>query len=98
MNICRNAVATSVRLARTTVTRALARDTSGVGYIGWIGHGNLGDEAMLAAARTLLSPRNVTLFDGARREKLLAAVGLSGSAARIFATSSFGSGGSGVVQ
>jgi len=49
-----------------------------IGYIGWIGQANLGDEAMYAASRRLLAGRAVTAFRGARQEQILRRIGLSG--------------------
>jgi polysaccharide pyruvyl transferase WcaK-like protein len=54
------------------------RGQGAVGYIGWMGHANLGDEAMLEAACRLFRNQSVEVFSGARREALLARFGLSG--------------------
>ena len=68
-------------LAATCVRRARLR-RPGIGYIGWLGHNNLGDDAMFEAANDLLPGRSLEIFTGARREALLASGGLSGK--RVF--------------
>ncbi|MEK7405230.1 MAG: polysaccharide pyruvyl transferase family protein, partial [Acidobacteriota bacterium] len=47
-------------------------------YIGWLGHGNLGDEVMFAAIRSLLPGCDLIPFGGVRKERLLANQCLSG--------------------
>ena len=49
-----------------------------LGYIGWVGHDNLGDEAMFQAIQSLLAPCVLTSFRGNPQERLLALFGLSG--------------------
>ncbi len=67
-------------LARTGFRRSIQRGPS-VGYIGWTSAGNLGDTAMLEAARLLFRDEPVEVFTGARREAALGRLGLSGKAA-----------------
>ena len=66
--------------------RRLAAKGPLTGYIGWTAAENLGDDAMLEAARGLLGSRDVEVFSGGRREALLAHMGLSGGSmfSRIF--------------
>jgi len=66
-------------LARTLL--AVRHRLSGkkiLGYIGWVGHDNLGDEAMFQAIQSLLSPCVLVPFRGNPQERLLAMLGLSG--------------------
>lgn len=73
-----------VDLARTG-RRRLANKRPLTGYIGWTFRQNLGDDAMLEAAQSLLRGP-VEPFRGERREALLAGLGLSGRSrfSRIF--------------
>lgn len=75
----------TIDLARTGARR-LALKMPLTGYIGWTIAENLGDDAMLEAARSLLGDEPIEVFRGERREALLAGVGLSGSSTfrRIF--------------
>jgi polysaccharide pyruvyl transferase WcaK-like protein len=60
-------------------TAVAARDRRArVGYIGWTGHGNLGDEAMLVAARRLLPELRLLEYGGAYLETRLERGGWSG--------------------
>lgn len=61
-------------------TRALSGLTRPrrIAYIGGQGDANLGDEAMLEAARKLLEPRHLFDFFYPRQERRLASLGLSG--------------------
>lgn len=69
--------------------RRLAGRASRIGYIGWLGHGNLGDETMRAAAEQLLEqPLELVLSE--QSERVLAAIGASGS--RTFAAVILGGG------
>ncbi len=72
-----------------TAARRIGGQASRIGYIGWLGHGNLGDEAMRAAAERLLGRRVEPLLS-APRERVLAAVGASG--ARAFSAVILGGG------
>ena len=65
-------------LAHTGAKRAL-RSERATGYIGWTIAENLGDNAMFEAAQRLLAGSHVERFSGARREALLANLGLSGT-------------------
>ena len=67
-------VAALVRTAAARVTRPGRH----YGYIGFVGHANLGDEAMLEAAHALLGERVEPLATPAI-ERVLGAVGLGGS-------------------
>ncbi|MCW3058882.1 MAG: polysaccharide pyruvyl transferase family protein [Capsulimonas sp.] len=58
--------------------RALRTRKPIIGYIGWSGHGNLGDDAMWEAARNTLPNHVLLQYDAPQREKLLARFGLSG--------------------
>lgn len=49
-----------------------------LGYIGWVGQGNLGDEAMFEAIKLLLPEYDIEVFSGARRERLLSKLAASG--------------------
>ncbi|HEX3744916.1 MAG TPA: polysaccharide pyruvyl transferase family protein [Bryobacteraceae bacterium] len=49
-----------------------------LGYIGWVGHNNLGDEAIYSAIRRLFSAFNFDLFDPGGRDAILRRIGLSG--------------------
>src|SRR5882672_1259443 len=49
-----------------------------IGYIGWVGHKNLGDEALYDAIRTLATPLPLVDFSAAR-ESILQRARLSGS-------------------
>ncbi len=71
------AVLTAVGLRRMAL-----RPRAAAGYIGWVGHGNLGDDAMFEAAAKLLAPAHLEIFAGASCENVLARLGLSGS--RVF--------------
>lgn len=58
---------------------ALARsDSARIGYIGWAGHGNLGDDAMLSAIGSLLPDTDLISYAYPRKERRLARLGLSG--------------------
>ena len=66
-------------LARTVL--AVRHRLSGakiLGYIGWVGHDNLGDEAMFLAIQSLLAPCVLVPFLGSAQERLLGMFGLSG--------------------
>lgn len=65
-------------LARTTSRRHQLEHNT-IGYIGWTGRGNLGDEVMLEAAKSLYANRIVEVFSGVRREAILKHMSLSGS-------------------
>lgn len=65
-------------LAHTGLARA-TRPGRKTGYIGWVGHANLGDEAMVDAAAHLLGARPEPLATP-RIEQLLAPLGLGGKA------------------
>ena len=69
-------------LARTGLSRVastVAKPGRKVGYIGWVGHANLGDEAMADAAAHLLGQRP-EILSTPRVEQMLAAVRLGGKA------------------
>lgn len=66
-------------LAKTAFNRFSANQPSPIGYIGWLGHRNLGDEAMFEAAKRLFDGHPLVNYSGARKEKVLSAVGLSGN-------------------
>ncbi len=67
-------------LSRAAVQRVRLRiqGRRAIGYIGWLGHGNLGDEVMFAAIRSLLHGYALIPFGGVRKERFLARHGLSG--------------------
>lgn len=49
-----------------------------IGYIGWVERGNLGDEAMFKAIKLLMPEYKIEIYSGARKEKLLFKLGVSG--------------------
>jgi polysaccharide pyruvyl transferase WcaK-like protein len=49
-----------------------------LGYIGWVGKGNLGDEAMFEAIKILMPQYDIEIFSGARKERILSKLGASG--------------------
>jgi len=55
------------------------RGTSKIGYIGWVGHANLGDEAMFQAISKSLAPNQVLPLLPVPGERLLEAVGAGGA-------------------
>ncbi len=59
-------------------------NSSAVGYIGWVGHSNLGDEAMFEAICTALRPNKILPLLPLPGEQLLEAIGL-GAAKRCAA-------------
>ncbi|MBX7457692.1 polysaccharide pyruvyl transferase family protein [Qipengyuania sp. 1NDH17] len=72
----------NIRSATVLARKALARIASPgcrTGYIGFVGHDNLGDEAMYEAAHALLGPRVETLSTPGG-ERLLARTPLGGTA------------------
>jgi hypothetical protein len=85
MSAVRNRRDWALDLARTGARR-LSAPRPAIGYIGWTFADNLGDDAMFEAVQELLPQRLVETFIGARREAMLARVGLSGTRtfSRIF--------------
>ncbi len=73
-----NSPATLWRLLQSCKARSQGVKSNKIGYIGWIGKENLGDEAMFSAAQKLLAPKELIHYDGKNRERLLAFLGLSG--------------------
>jgi len=68
-----------------------SRTQRAIGYIGFIGHANLGDEAMFQAIReSLIVDESLIPFIAAEGESMLARVGLGGTA--IFRAALFGGG------
>ncbi len=65
---------------RRSLTKHCYPNACNIGYIGWTVGENLGDGAMFEAAQRLCSPTE--LFQGVRREAVLAKFGLSGP--RVF--------------
>ncbi len=65
-------------LARAVIRRAGLPRSASVGYIGFLGRGNLGDEVMFAAIQGILSGVRLEPFCGRRREWLLERLGQSG--------------------
>lgn len=49
-----------------------------IGYIGWVGHGNLGDQAMFQAMATALAPHQLLPMLPAPGERVLRAMGAGG--------------------
>lgn len=78
-NILCNIPKTVGRFAQTFTERRQYLAQACSGYIGWIGHNNLGDEAMFAAAQKLFPSEILLHFDGVQRERILAALGYSGN-------------------
>jgi polysaccharide pyruvyl transferase WcaK-like protein len=68
----------SYGLAKTAINRLETDKPLPVGYIGWLGHNNLGDEAMFEAAMKLFGKDKFLHYSGARKEKILSGIGLSG--------------------
>jgi polysaccharide pyruvyl transferase WcaK-like protein len=62
-------------LARTRY-RATRRTLAG--YVGWLGHGNLGDEALFAALKAMFCEWTVVPFMDLSKETVLSRIGLSG--------------------
>lgn len=71
-----------VSLTPTALAERVApvkRGTSKIGYIGWVGHANLGDEAMFQAISQSLAPNQVVSLLPVPGERLLQVVGAGGS-------------------
>jgi polysaccharide pyruvyl transferase WcaK-like protein len=60
------------RLATDVLRSQRAPRNHRVGYIGWVGHENLGDQAIFHAIRRELSPAHLRHFAGVRKERVLA--------------------------
>jgi len=80
-----------IRSARTIVATALGRlrHKPRAAYIGWAGHGNLGDDVMLTAASRLVG-ESLEVLQSPRLESLLAKAGVAGP--RLFARAFLGGG------
>lgn len=71
-------LSTFQKLIKIAQKRSISKNLNNIGYIGWVGQGNLGDDAMYSAARKLLAPAELIHFDGRKREQLFTLLGLSG--------------------
>ncbi len=70
-------VAMYTRLSRQRLA-AGAKHGDQIGYIGWQGHGNLGDDIMFETARGLLAPHTILPYESTIIERRMAHLRLSG--------------------
>ena len=61
-----------------TFLRRIRHKERFLGYIGSVGRGNLGDEAMFEAIKILMPQYDIEIFSGARKERFLFKLGASG--------------------